>query len=376
MKGKFSTILFVSIILVSMAYVNINLYGVPGEPPPGWPSKLPGDGEFMIFLHSDLRYGLEKVEVTIQPVAGTTLYSGTTLLYDEGVYQLAYPFSCRNFLTLTPIYYVKDSDSITRIQLNGSSQDVIGHVGHSYDSLLAGTSRRPYMLGYGLYEISMKFYYTQTSYSLQRWYVDLKDPNYPYDTHGFSQYYDICFCVNPGNGNNYSASAYLSPPDWESWDVILPNNTGQLSDAFYGCRYHRNTELGLPASSFEHFPVTVVVSGPSVIYAYYNLTSAVKSSGNEVGDRDFISIPTAQSPKATATYTANPECGTQQYSYQWHLKKPGWTNWIYQGSGKSVTITQTSDFYIRCTVTSGTETAENTKFVDVVVVPPDFPDYR
>lgn len=372
MRGRFSTILFVSFIFVSMVYVNVHLHGVPGDPPPGWPSKLAGEGEFMIFLHSDLRYGLEKVEVTIQPVAGTTLYSGTTLIYDEGVYQLGYPFSCRDYLTLTPIHYVKDSYYITRTQLNGSPPDQVGHVGHSYDSLLAGVSSRPYMLGYGLYEISMKFYYTQTSYSLQRWYVDLKDPNYPYDTHGHPTYYDICLCVNPGNGNNYSASAYLSPPNWESWDIIWPNDTGKLSDAFYGCRYHRNTVLDLPASSFQHIPLTVSVSGPSVIYARYDRPSSVKAPGNEVGGSDVISIPAAHSPTATATYTANPECGTQQYSYQWHLTKPGWTNWIYKGSGKSVTITQTSDFYIRCTVTSGTETAADTKFVDVVVLPRDF----
>ena len=364
MKRNFLTISLFFFIFVSATYV----YSGSGVPS-GWPSKLAGEGEFMIFLRTDLRYDLYKVDVTIKKVEGTTLYTGTTLIYDGVDYSLDYPFSCTDYLTLNTIQYVKDSYFLQSYsQLNRFSSDWIGHVGHSYDSLLAGTSSRAYMLGYGLYEISMKFYYTSTSYSLQRWYVDLKDPNYPYDTHGHPQYYDICFCVNPGNGNDYSASAYLSNSGWESWYLIQPNATGKLSDAFYNLRYHRNVELGLGPSQFQHVPLSVTVSGPSVIYARYRSTVKAHHDNTGLPEKEGLSVAAALSPTATATYTAYPQCGTQQYTYQWHLKKPGWTNWIYQGSGKSVTITQTSDFYIRCTVTSGTETASSTKFVDVVII--------
>lgn len=367
MKRQFLSVLFICFSVVSAAYGYECEKGGSGVPA-GWSSTLAGDGEFMIFLHPYLRYNLEKVEVTIEKLEGTTLYTGTTLVKDGTAYYASDPFSCTDYLTLSPIIYVKDSDFLSlNVQLNKMFGDKIGHVGHSYDTLQAGQCNRDYILGYGTYEIRMKFYHTPTSYSNQRWVVDLKDPNYPYHTHDYPTYYDICFCVNPGNTNDYTASAYLTNVYWQSWIVILPNHTGKLSDAFCRLSDNRSVVLGVGPGNFEHIPLSVYITGNSVMYAR-DRSSSVKSSANRDEGNGLISFPKAHAATATATYTAYPSCGTQQYTYRWELKKPGWTNWVYQGSGKSVTITQTSDFYIRCTVTSDPETAADMKFVKVIVI--------
>ncbi len=358
MKKILSTLILTVLVFCTVGYA--------GSPDPDWPDALHGEGEFMIFLHNDLRSSLYKVVVTIKKLSGTTLYTGSTYKEVNDIYLLDYPFSCTDYLTEETITFTRDSYYIqNHSQLNRYDYEA-GHIGHSYDTILQyGSSSRPIMLGYGTYEISMKYYDSPYSYSNQRWYVDLKDPYYPYDTHGFPTYYDICLCVNEGNGNDYSASAYLTNKSWNAWKLIYGDTTGRLTDAFYGLRSHRLEALGLGASSFHHVPLSVYVSGPSTLIARY--LSSPRSFGENRPNGGDIDLPAAHAPTATGTYTANPSCGTQQYTYQWHLKKPGWTNWIYQGSSKSVTITQTSDFYIRCTCTSGTETDTDTKFVDVII---------
>jgi len=335
--------------------------------PAGWPEKLPGRGEFNIFIHQDLRDILDKLEVTIRRVDGAPVFSGTTLICKDGEYRLEYPFSCSDFLTMEPIHYVKDAEYLhEHAQVNRGRGEQIGHIGHAYDILTSGRTNRPYILGYGLYEISMTFFYSRDLYTQQRWFVDLMDPNYPYDTHGYPRYYDICFCVNKGDNTDYSATAYLGTSDWSGYTTIPANGTGRLADAFSYYIFHRNEIIGLGPSQFQPIPVSASISGPEKIKASldHKVTPTVAEEnaaleGEGLSAQQDISM-------ASAVYTARAACGNQQYTYLWHIKKPESSHWVFQGKGERITISQDTDFYLRCSITSGTETAVETKFVTVV----------
>ncbi|MGD9489311.1 MAG: T9SS type A sorting domain-containing protein [Calditrichaceae bacterium] len=106
-----------------------------------------------------------------------------------------------------------------------------------------------------------------------------------------------------------------------------------------------NDAGGLPAIP-NYPPIELNILGPSIIYT---------SSG-------LLYRPT---PSASGTYTADVSGGTGTYSYLWETRSATSSIWTSKGSSQSVTVTAYSDFYIRCTVTSGTQTESATKFVTV-----------
>lgn len=172
----------------------------------------------------------------------------------------------------------------------------------------------------------------------------------------FGQTYQNTHVWGRGVGTNGFSAA--NPNYGMGWcDVVSNNNSSAtlktyvykvwtISGGYVGWKPTSPSNVSFNYTVLGTIPyLSVYISGPSVIYT-----------------DELVDLP---APTASGTYTAHPSGGTDAYSYQWHITKPGWVGWIYQGNSKSVRITQTSDFYIRCILTSGSETASDTMFVEV-----------
>ncbi len=127
----------------------------------------------------------------------------------------------------------------------------------------------------------------------------------------------------------------------------------------YGVFYSDSYQVGINAP----LPLSVNISGPSVLYANDPLSEAVEST--DMKDNTQVSLR-RPAPSATGTWTANASGGEGQYTYQWYYSsdhQDGTWYPIYGAIYKDLTREIFDDITFKCTVNSAGQTAEGTKFV-------------